>query len=175
MVTSYRVLPEALTLRCSVKKVVLRNFAKLIRKHLCQSLFFNKVSTLLKKETLAQVFSCELCDTSKNIFSYRTPPVAVSVLHRVHSDRFFFRVLSYWVILVSFRVLSYRVLFRVLCDTVLFRVLFGVLSCRVLVRFSFFINIMRCFFGKMLMLWNEKDKKQWNKTEKDRKKHGKRK
>ena len=30
--------------RCSVKKVVLLNFAKFIGKHLCQSLFFNKVA-----------------------------------------------------------------------------------------------------------------------------------
>ena len=28
--------------RCSMKKVVLRNFSKFIGKHLCQSLFFNK-------------------------------------------------------------------------------------------------------------------------------------
>ena len=31
-----------------------------------------------KKETLAQVFSCEFYEISKNIFSYRTPPVAAS-------------------------------------------------------------------------------------------------
>ena len=30
--------------RCSVKKGVLRNFAKSIGKHLCQGLFFNKVA-----------------------------------------------------------------------------------------------------------------------------------
>ena len=41
-------------LRCSVKKCVLRNSAKFTGKHLCQSLFFNKVAglrpaTLLKK------------------------------------------------------------------------------------------------------------------------------
>ena len=39
--------------RCSVKKGVLRNFVKFTGKHLCQSLFFNKVAglpaTLLKK------------------------------------------------------------------------------------------------------------------------------
>ena len=29
--------------RCSVRKGVLKNFAKLTGKHLCQSLFFNKV------------------------------------------------------------------------------------------------------------------------------------
>ena len=32
--------------RCSVKKVVLRNFVKFTGKHLCQSLFFNKVAAL---------------------------------------------------------------------------------------------------------------------------------
>ena len=34
--------------------------------------------TLLKKETLAQVFSCEFCETSKNTFYYRTPLFASS-------------------------------------------------------------------------------------------------
>ena len=32
--------------RCSVRKGVLRNFAKFTGKHLCQSLFFNKVAGL---------------------------------------------------------------------------------------------------------------------------------
>ena len=31
-----------------------------------------------KKEALAQVFSCVFCEISKNIYSYRTPLVAVS-------------------------------------------------------------------------------------------------
>ena len=31
---------------CSVKKGVLENFAKFTGKHLCQSLFFNKVASL---------------------------------------------------------------------------------------------------------------------------------
>ena len=51
---------------------VLRNFAKFIGKHLYQACNF------IKKETLAQVFSCEFCRTSKNSFSYRTPSVAAS-------------------------------------------------------------------------------------------------
>ena len=59
--------------RCSVKKGVLRNFAKFTWKHLCQSLFFNKVAggacNFIKKETLAQVFSGEFCEISKNNFS----------------------------------------------------------------------------------------------------------
>ena len=36
---------------------------------------------LIKKETLAQVFSCECCELSKNTFSYRVPPVAASVTY----------------------------------------------------------------------------------------------
>ena len=50
------------------RKSVLRNFAKFTRKHLCQSLFFNKVVGLRKK-TLAQVFSCKFCEISRNIIS----------------------------------------------------------------------------------------------------------
>ena len=37
-------------------------------------------AALLKKETLAQVLSCEFCKISKNTFSYRTPPVTAPVL-----------------------------------------------------------------------------------------------
>ena len=47
--------------RCSLRKDVLRNFAKFTGKHLFQRLFF-------KKESLAQVFSCEFCEISKNTF-----------------------------------------------------------------------------------------------------------
>ena len=51
-----------------MKKGVLRNFTKFAGKHLCQSLFFNKVDSERKKETLAQVFSCEFCEISKKTF-----------------------------------------------------------------------------------------------------------
>ena len=55
------------------KKGVLRNFTKFTGKHLRQSLFFNKVAgqacNFIKKETLAQVFSCEFCEISiKHLF-----------------------------------------------------------------------------------------------------------
>ena len=33
----------------------------------------------IKKETLAQVFSYDFCEVSKNTFSYRTPSVTASV------------------------------------------------------------------------------------------------
>ena len=36
------------------------------------------LNDFIKKEILAQVFSCEFCEISKNSFSYRTPPVAAS-------------------------------------------------------------------------------------------------
>ena len=62
------------------EKDVLRNFVKFTGKHLCQSLLFNKVaggaSNFIKKGTLAQVFSSEFCEISKNTFFYRTPLVA---------------------------------------------------------------------------------------------------
>ena len=52
------------------KKVVFRNFTKFTRKHLCQSLFFNKVASLrpatLFKKRLAQVFSCDFFEIFKD-------------------------------------------------------------------------------------------------------------
>ena len=59
------------------KKGVLKNFAKLTGKHLCQSLFLNKAAStaynFIKKETLAQVFSCEFCKIFKNPFLTEHP------------------------------------------------------------------------------------------------------
>ena len=55
--------------RCSVRKVFLEISQNSHEKNLCQSLFFNKVAG---KETLAQVFFCEIWETKKT-FSYRTP------------------------------------------------------------------------------------------------------
>ena len=67
------------------KKDVLRNFAKFTGKHLCQRLFLNKVAGLrpracnfIEKKSLAQVFSCEFCEISKNTFFHRTPLVTAS-------------------------------------------------------------------------------------------------
>ena len=57
---------------------VLRNFAKFTRKHLWQSLLFNKIAGLTK-ETLAQVFSCEFYEISENTFFTEHLQVAVSV------------------------------------------------------------------------------------------------
>ena len=53
---------------------------------------FNKVAGLkasaynfIKKETLAQEFSCEFCEIPQNTFPYRRPPVAASEFCRVLS------------------------------------------------------------------------------------------
>ena len=72
-------------------KGVLKNFAKFTGKHLCQSLFaFN----FIKKETLAQVFSCEFCEISKNSFFYRAPLVAASRTWRAGEKGTLLQVLS---------------------------------------------------------------------------------
>ena len=58
--------------RYAVRKGFLRNFAKFTGKHLRQSLYFNRVAghacSFIKIETLAQVFSSESCEISKNTF-----------------------------------------------------------------------------------------------------------
>ena len=74
------------------KKGVLRNFEKFTGKHLCQKLFLIKLTescSFIKKESLAHVFSCEFCEISKNIFFYRTHPVAASVLSNIYDGAVF--------------------------------------------------------------------------------------
>ena len=65
-------MPRGSRRRCCIKKGLLKNFSKFTEKHLCQSLFFNKdagaADNFIKKETLAQVFSCEFCKIFKNTF-----------------------------------------------------------------------------------------------------------
>ena len=73
------------------KKGAFKNFAKFTIKHLCQSLLFNKVAgpgmqLYWKKETLAQVFSCKLCENFKSTNFYRTPLVTASKVHLINWD-----------------------------------------------------------------------------------------
>ena len=66
------------------KKDVLKNIAKFTGKHLCQSLFFNKVtacpspSTLLKKRIWLRCFSVNFAKLLKKAFLYRIPLAAAS-------------------------------------------------------------------------------------------------
>ena len=76
-----------LVLTCSVKKVFLEIWQN-SQKNTCARTSFNKVAgfrpaTLLKKETLAQMFFCEFCEISKNTFLYRTRLVAASERERI--------------------------------------------------------------------------------------------
>ena len=52
--------------RCSVRKDVFRNFAKFTGKHLCQSLFFNKVAGPRPGTLLEKRIWCKFCKISKN-------------------------------------------------------------------------------------------------------------
>ena len=66
--------PEAVTRKCSVKKVFLEILQN-SQENTC-----TRVSFLVKRRLGHNVFSCELCEISKNTYSYRTPPVAASVV-----------------------------------------------------------------------------------------------
>ena len=66
--------------RCSVKRVFCE-ISQNSQENTCARDSFNNVAdlrpaTLLKKESVAQVFYCEFCEIFRNTFFYRTPPVA---------------------------------------------------------------------------------------------------
>ena len=74
---------EASVRRC-FKKRFSQKFRKIYKKipvphSLSQQSCRLKAYNFIKKDSLAQVFSCEFCEISKNTFFYRTPPVAASV------------------------------------------------------------------------------------------------
>ena len=50
------------------RRCVLKNFTKFTGRQLHQSLFLNKVATLLKKETVERMFSFEFCEIVKNTY-----------------------------------------------------------------------------------------------------------
>ena len=68
---------EILYRKCSLKKVVLRSFTKLTRKHMCQSLLFNEVAglkpaTLLKKRLCYRCFLVNFAKFLRTPFSQNT-------------------------------------------------------------------------------------------------------
>ena len=68
--------------RCSVKKGFLEISPNLQENTCARVSFFKKVvglrpATFFKKETVAQVFSCEFGEIFTNTFFKKTPPVAV--------------------------------------------------------------------------------------------------
>ena len=73
---------ETVARRCSVKKV-LHEISQNSHENTCAGVSFLiklEVRNFIKKETVAQVFSCEFCEVSKKNFFYRTPPVDASVI-----------------------------------------------------------------------------------------------
>ena len=72
--------------RCSVRKGVLINFAKFTGKHLCQSLFFNKVAglrpaTLFKKRLWHRCFPVNLTTFLRTHFFIEHPRVTALVYY----------------------------------------------------------------------------------------------
>ena len=86
-----RKLPKLLFYRSSrtevfCKKVLLQILRQFPGKHLCQSLFFNKFFFLFsKKETLAEVFSCEFCEICKSTFSIERLRWVLLFLHHTEA------------------------------------------------------------------------------------------
>ena len=84
--------------RCSIKKSVLRNFTKFTGKHLRQGLFLIEACNFIKKETLAQVFSREFCEISKNTFFtehlYRTASSMPTQHHIYHQSSFIYFIVQ---------------------------------------------------------------------------------
>ena len=73
---------QAIAQKCSVRKVVLGNFAKAQENTCARASFLIKLQAspcnFIKKETLAQVFSFEFCKISKKTFVIEHPPATVS-------------------------------------------------------------------------------------------------
>ena len=72
---------EAVAQKYSVKKIFLE-ISQNSQENTCTRVSLSKLQAgacnFIKKETLAQVFSSEFCEVSKNTFSYGRPPVAAS-------------------------------------------------------------------------------------------------
>ena len=72
--------------RYSLKKVLLE-ISQNSQENTCARVF-------IKKETLAQVLSCEFCEICKNTSSYRTSPVAVSA-YFVEKSRYILQIFNF--------------------------------------------------------------------------------
>ena len=53
-----------------LQKCLLKNYIKFTRKHLCRSLFLNKVADVRTATLLKKFYFCEFCKIFKNIFLY---------------------------------------------------------------------------------------------------------
>ena len=95
--------------RCSMKKGVLRNFAKFTGKHLCQSLFLNKVAGL---RSLLQKNLWHPATLLKKRLWHRCFPVNFAKLLRTP----FFIEHVWWLLLVCWSMICNKVL-MILCQS----------------------------------------------------------
>ena len=68
------------------------------------------VCNFIKKETLAEVFSCQFCEIFKNIFSYRTSPVAAFLNASTATMTLQLSKINVIIKIHYFQIISYRVL-----------------------------------------------------------------
>ena len=89
---------EAVAQTCSVKKVFLE-ISQNSQENTCARVsFLIKLQALGKKETLAQVFSCVICEISKNTFFYGTPLVAASDMIQLSFTIFLNKTVFYFLV-----------------------------------------------------------------------------
>ena len=53
------------------------------KQEFCKKGIQPEACNFIEKETLAQVFSCEFCETPTSNISYKTPPVTASILSQL--------------------------------------------------------------------------------------------
>ena len=95
---------EAVVQRCSIKKLFIE-ISQNSKESTCARVSFliklqAEAYNFIKKETLAQLFSCEFCKISKNTFFYRTPLEAASA-KSWYSEHCLYRFFEY--ITLSFK------------------------------------------------------------------------
>ena len=74
---------EAVVQSCSVKKIFLET-PQNSQENTCARVSFLIKLQVFQVPTLVQVFSCEFCEISENIFFHRTPLVATSGYFRIN-------------------------------------------------------------------------------------------
>ena len=79
---------------CSMKKVVLKNFAKSIGKHLCQSFFFNKVAAwrLWVATSIFSLVHCHFCLINHPLDAFES--FHVSIILHILSLMYFVQAIS---------------------------------------------------------------------------------
>ena len=104
---AFLVYTEAITRRCSMKE----NFSKCTGKHLCWSLFFNKITgNFIKKLLLHRCFPVNFVKLSG--FTHQTSTALYLFLSRIHPSRYksdHWRVLKYIFLIYFRRFWSYAV------------------------------------------------------------------